>query len=54
MELLTILLGYQKTAAKWPVISNPKTVAKWLVTAIPQNHQKALAKRLEILIGYNL
>ena len=31
MELLAIPLGYQKTAAKWLVISNQKTVAKWLV-----------------------
>jgi len=34
MELLAIPLGYQKTAAKWLVISNQKTVAKWLVIAI--------------------
>src|SRR5450759_2109928 len=36
MELLAIPLGYQKTAAKWLVISNQKTVAKWLVIATPQ------------------
>ena len=39
MELLAIPLGYQKTAAKWLVISNQKTVAKCLVIAIRLSHQ---------------
>jgi hypothetical protein len=45
MELLAIPLGYQKTAAKWLVISNQKTVAKWLVIAI------RLVKLLAIPLG---
>src|ERR1039457_3498826 len=45
MELLAIPLGYQKTAAKWLVISNQKTVAKWLVIAI------LLMKLLAIPLG---
>jgi hypothetical protein len=49
MELLAIPLGYQKTAAKWLVISNQKTVAKWLVIAIPLSRQKTATKRLVML-----
>src|SRR5450759_4615247 len=45
MELLAIPLGYQKTAAKWLVISNQKAVAKWLGIAIP------LMKLLAIPLG---
>ena len=49
MELLAIPLGYQKTAAKWLVISNQKTVAKWLVIAIPLSRQKTATKWLVML-----